>query len=160
MGSTCSSDKRRGLCAALIAAAVASAGFAHSAMAQSDLVPRGWTHDTAASNRRTIHFTSPDGHATLTMRDVDTSATPSPAALVQPAAGEQATYRQRGRDWWVVSGYRGDAIFYRRANFACGHRRIHVIDLTYPRAQKRQFDALVTSMSHRLERFRDVCPKR
>ena len=82
-----------------------------------DLVPRGWTHDAGASSRRVIGFTSPNRRATLTIRDVDTSAT---AALIQPDADERVTCQKRGRGWRVLSGYRGDTISYRRGNFAYG----------------------------------------
>lgn len=143
---------------ALAAVALYSASPSSSTAAQPNLVPHGWKHESASSNRRTIRFTSPDGHATLTMRDLGATRT-SPAAIVSPRPGEQVTYQRRAQSWLALSGYRGDDIFYRRAGYACRHRRIHVVELLYPRAQKRQFDALVTSISHRLESYRDVCPK-
>src|SRR3569832_186894 len=124
-----------------------------------DFVPRGWKRDQATSHRSSARFRAPDGHATLTMRDLDASAGP-PSAVIQPRPGEMVTYRTRSQNWWVLSGYRGEEIFYRRASFACNHGRIHVIELDYPRDKKRRFDPIVTSISHRLGRFRDVCPKR
>ena len=145
--------------AALLAVSLSSACLIPAAAAQPDLVPPGWKHETASSNRRTIRFTSPDGRATLTMHDLG-SAAASPAAAIQPRAGEQVTYQSRGQSWWVLSGFQGDDIFYRRAGYACGRRRIHVIELIYPREQKLKYDSLVTSMSLRLERYRNVCPKR
>jgi len=129
--------------------------ISQSIAASPDLVPPGWKHE-GASDRRAIHFVSPDGRATLTMRDVTGAAT-SPATVIGAKPGEQVTYRAGGRDWTVISGYRGQDIFYRCAGFACGHRRIHVIELNYPREQKRQLDATVTSISRRLQRYRDVC---
>jgi hypothetical protein len=145
-------------CSAVLAAVLSFASAA-SAAAPPNLVPRGWKHDAISSDRKTIHFNSPDGRASLTMRDLR-AANASPPATIAPKAGEQVTYKTRGQNWWVLSGYRGDKIFYRRAGFACKRQRVHVIDLIYPREQKRQFDALVTSISHRLESYRDVCSKR
>lgn len=123
-----------------------------------NFVPRDWKRVDAQSNRNAVQFRSPDGQAALIMRDLRASAV-SPLEVIQPRRGEEVTYRARRQDWWVLSGYRGDDIFYRRASFACDHRRIHVIELAYPRYLKRQFDPIVTSISHRLEGYRDVCPK-
>ena len=142
------------LCAALLALLLPSLCSA----ASPSFVPRGWKRVNEQFDRSAIHFRSPDGRAALTMRDVATSAD-SPVGMIHPRAGEEVTYQTRGRNWWVFSGYRGQDIFYRRASFACGHLRIHVIELVYPRDQKRQFDPIVTSISHRLERYREVCPK-
>ena len=123
-----------------------------------DFVPGGWKRDDASSDKSSVQFRSPDGHAALTMRDLVASAGP-PSAVIQSRPGEMVTYRTRSQNWWVLSGYRGQDIFYRRAAFACGHRRIHVIELVYPRSEKRRFDPTVTTVSHRLGRFRDICPK-
>lgn len=126
--------------------------------ASPNFVPRGWKRADPGSNRSKIRFRSPDGSAALTMRDL-TSSEQSPAGIIQPKPGEEVTYQTRGQNWWVLSGYRGEDIFYRRASFACDHRRVHVIELVYPRSLKRQFDPIVTSISHQLGSYRDVCPK-
>jgi hypothetical protein len=114
----------------------------------------------------------------LTLAGLATPAPAAPPAIVPPGwktepvpgdrmiirylrrDGESVTYRQRGRSWNVVSGYRGHQIYYRRANLACGGARWHVIDLTYPGSDKRAMDATVTYISHHLDRYRDVCPRR
>jgi len=33
---------------------------------------------------------------------------------------EDITYQTRGRSWFVLSGYRGDQIYYDKAIFSCG----------------------------------------
>jgi len=142
------------VCAAFLALLLPSVCLA----APPNFVPLGWKRVNGQSNRSEIQFRSPDGRAALTMRDVATSKN-SPIGIIQPRAGEEVTYKTRGQNWWVFSGYRGEDIFYRRAAFACNHHRIHVIELLYPRYQKRQFDSIVTSISHRLQHYREVCPK-
>jgi hypothetical protein len=122
-----------------------------------NLVPRGWMKQ-ASSARDIIQFTSPDGRATLTMHDIKPAT--SPVAVVRPRSGEIATYQKRGLTWSVLSGYRGENIFYRRADLACKGRRVHEIELIYPRGEKRQLDATVTSISRHLASYRNVCPKR
>lgn len=142
------------LCSAVLALLVPSICSA----APPNFVPHDWKRVDAQSNRSAVQFRSPDGQAALIMWDLRASAV-SPLEVIQPRHGEEVSYRARRQNWWVLSGYRGGDIFYRRASFACHHRRIHVIELSYPRYLKRQFDPIVTSISHRLEGFRDVCPK-
>jgi len=48
----------------------------------------------------------------------------------------------------AVSGYRGDQIWYARCNF--GRTRLHCVALNYPANEKRQWDAIVTRISHSL----------
>jgi hypothetical protein len=120
------------------------------------LLPPGWTARPVEGDPTVIRYVSPDQRAVLTLRDVSRSSRALPAA--SDHAGEMVTYRQRGRDWNVVSGYRGDEIFYRRVTVACGGTRVHTIELVYPRSDKRKMDAIVTRVSHRLQRYNEICP--
>jgi len=138
--------------------AIAASGASLTAQAAPPpIVPPGWTADRVPGDRMIIRYVSPDGRAVLTLRDMPADRELS-AVLRRP--GESVTYRQRGRLWTVVSGYRGDQIYYRRANLACGGARWHLIELNYPAGEKRRMDATVTYISHRLGSYRDVCPNR
>jgi hypothetical protein len=121
------------------------------------IVPPGWTTERVPGDRMVIRYVSPDGRAVLTLRDM---ASDREGLGFLHRSGESVTYRQRGRSWVVVSGYRGEQIYYRRANLACGGGRWHVIELNYPGADKRAMDATVTYISHHLDRYRNVCPER
>jgi hypothetical protein len=144
------------------ACATAALGFALTGLtmaapaAPPAIVPPGWTSERVPGDRMVIRYVSPDGRAVLTLRDMPGDR---PVSALLHRDGESVTYRQRGRSWTVVSGYRGDQIYYRRANLACGGQRWHVIDVTYPSTDKRAMDATVTYISHRLGRYRDVCPR-
>jgi serine/threonine-protein kinase len=143
---------------ALFAASLALAGASLTAeAAPPPIVPPGWTADRVPGDRMIIRYVSPDGRAVLTLRDMPRDRELS-ALLRGP--DESVTYRQRGRSWTVVSGYRGDQIYYRRANLACGGARWHLIDLNYPASEKRRMDATVTYISRHLGSYRDVCPNR
>lgn len=122
------------------------------------LLPPGWSTRPVEGDPTVIRYVSPDERAVLTLRDISGPPRALPAAGGR--AGETVTYRQRGRDWNVVSGYRGDDIFYRRVSVACGGTRVHTIELNYPRSDKRKMDALVARVSHRLQRYKDVCPSK
>jgi hypothetical protein len=78
--------------------------------------------------------------------------------IIARQPGETITYEKKDRSWIVVSGYRRGEIFYRRANLACAGTRWHLIELKYLREDKRRMDAIVSTISHRLSEFHDVCP--
>jgi hypothetical protein len=140
-----------------LSAALLLSGLTAASAAPPAIVPPGWRTEPVPGNRMVIRYVSPNGRAVLTLRDLP-SVRPASAILYRD--GESVTYRQRGRSWSVVSGYRGDQIYYRRANLACGGQRWHVIELNYPASDKRAMDATVTYISHRLASYRDVCPRR
>ncbi len=121
------------------------------------IVPPGWTTERVPGDRMIIRYVSPDGRAVLTLRDMS-SEREELGILHRP--DESVTYRQRGRSWLVLSGYRGDQIYYRRANLACGGERWHMIELNYPASDKRAMDQTVAFISHHLDRYRNICPNR
>lgn len=53
---------------------------------------------------------------------------------------DYAPVRQR---WFVLSGTRGDTVFYERVTFTCGGRLINSWALLYPQAEQKRFDRLV-----------------
>jgi hypothetical protein len=46
----------------------------------------------------------------------------------------------------VLSGLRGDNIYYEKVLFACGGRIINAFALTYPQDRKLSFDPIVTGI--------------
>lgn len=56
------------------------------------------------------------------------------------------TYKTRGEDWYVISGYRGDHIFYERTALE-GDGTLKTIRLFYDRARKRYFDPIVREVA-------------
>jgi hypothetical protein len=59
---------------------------------------------------------------------------------------EDITYQPRGRSWFVLSGYRGDQIYYEKAIFSCGGRVVNVFAIAYPEAERQRFDPVVERM--------------
>ena len=127
------------------------------------LVPDGWyaVHESD-EHEGTRRYVSPDGRSILTFGAADAGLHDVAAEKerISRQPGETITYEKSERSWIVVSGYRNDEIFYRRANLACAGTRWHLVELKYPREDKRRMDAIVTTISHRLSRFTDVCPSR
>ena len=120
------------------------------------VVPKNWTLLPPEPNLNGTRFVSPDGNSWLTL--FKTTAGPNiPAQMNQLGRrqGEDVTYSRRGRDWIVVSGYKGNRIFYRRAMLACGNTNWHHVSFEYPARDKRAFDRLVTRTSNSLKMHRN-----
>ena len=124
------------------------------------LVPPGWSTDHVQGRKDVIRYVSPDHQAALTLRDLpqDGRSVAAEFARLSGRSGEQVTYRRLSNSWFVVSGYRGEDIFYTRVGLACNGHRWHVAELTYPRARKTNMDAEVRYVSNTLSKYRNVCP--
>jgi hypothetical protein len=68
-------------------------------------------------------------------------------AFLRTVRGGDITYEREGRTWIVVSGYKRNRIFYRKAMLACGGSAWHYLEFEYPAAGKRAFDNFVTRSS-------------
>ena len=69
------------------------------------------------------------------------------AAILRELSGNnQLQYGPMGQSWFVLSGVRGNSVYYQKVLFACGGRIINAFALTYPEQQKREFDPLVTTI--------------
>ena len=59
---------------------------------------------------------------------------------------EEITYQPRGRSWFVLSGYRGDQIYYEKVMFSCGGRVVNILAIAYPTSERGQFDPMLERM--------------
>jgi hypothetical protein len=59
---------------------------------------------------------------------------------------DQMDYSPRGKTWFVLSGFRGDTIYYQKVMFSCGERVITALSVTFPRAQKPFYEGLIERM--------------
>ena len=67
--------------------------------------------------------------------------------LITNAGGyDEVTYRPRGRSWFVLSGYRGDDIYYEKVMFSCGGQVVNVMAVTYPSGERDVYDPVVERM--------------
>jgi hypothetical protein len=67
--------------------------------------------------------------------------------LIENVGGyEELTYRPRGRSWFVMSGYRGQSIYYEKVMFSCGGQLVNVLAVTYPANQRGFYDQIVETM--------------
>src|SRR5438128_9987413 len=94
-------------------------------------------------------FFTEDRRADLTVQSVPNPANDSPAkflAKMQPPAG--IVYKRITSDFFVVSSLRNDRIWYNRCNR--GNGTLNCVLINYPVAEKRQWDIVVTRISHTL----------
>jgi hypothetical protein len=57
----------------------------------------------------------------------------------------ELTYRPRGRSWFVLSGYRGNDIYYEKVMFSCGGKVVNVMAISYP-GDRGRYDPVVERM--------------
>ena len=97
-------------------------------------------------------FANSDGTANLTVYTLENRNRYSPAQFLRshfrPPSDVSVTYRYANSRVLALSGYRGTSIWYSRCNFGGG--TIRCVGLDYPRAEKRQWDAIVTRISNSL----------
>jgi hypothetical protein len=124
-----------------------------------NIVPPGWTQEQIDVEKKTRQFVSPDGDAFFITRQTRADRSDLRRSMNRIAFkdGEEITYQRRGRSWIAVSGYRGDQIFYRKSNLACGGKVWNHIELLYPRADKRRMDATVTYIAREMTKYSDDC---
>jgi hypothetical protein len=94
-------------------------------------------------------FYTDDRRADLTVQSVANPGNDSPATFLakkKPPPG--ILYKRVTPSFFVVSSVRNDRIWYNRCNRSVGH--MNCILINYPRAEKRQWDSIVSRISHSL----------
>lgn len=56
---------------------------------------------------------------------------------------DEITYGPRGQTWFVLSGFRGDDIYYQKVMFSCGGRIINALSVTFPRDEKPFYEPII-----------------
>lgn len=99
-------------------------------------------------------FTTGDGRADLTVQAFPNAVNDSPAmflAKMQPPSG--IIYKRVTQNFFVVSSVRNGRIWYDRCNRSADtgpDGYMNCVLINYPAAEKRQWDAIVTRLSHSL----------
>ena len=93
----------------------------------------------------------PRERATITVSeiplDVDSSAAQAIPDEQQGGDGETVTYRSKSARQAVISGTRGDMIFYRKLIISCKDQILNHLEIEYPAAHKQAFDGLVAHVA-------------
>ena len=104
------------------------------------------------SRRSGLALASRDGRASLLVavfENVDRAPIERYRARALAANYKDAriTFQRSEEDWFVVSGFRGQDIFYERVVFSCGGKVINVWGLIYPSADRQVYDRVVESVA-------------
>jgi hypothetical protein len=96
-------------------------------------------------------FLSADGKSKIavyaTVNDEHFTPAEYRETILKDFAGyNQIDYSPSGKTWFVLSGIRGDMIYYQKVMFSCGDRVINALSITFPRAEKKFYEGLVEVM--------------
>ena len=72
------------------------------------------------------------------------------------ARADRVTYRAAGENWLVLSGTRGDRIFYARHLFSHRNEIINAFEISYPAALRTRYDPILGRMSRSLRPSRSA----
>jgi hypothetical protein len=97
------------------------------------------------------YFASEESEAKFLVGGWNNAAEQSPDSfkrwMMENVGGyDELTYRPRGRSWFVLSGYRGDSIYYEKVMFSCQGKLVNVFAITYPISQRDIYDPVVERM--------------
>ncbi|MBR0776724.1 hypothetical protein JQ625_17960 [Bradyrhizobium diazoefficiens] len=95
-----------------------------------------------------VQYRTADGRADLTVQAVPNDGSSPAAFLARKNPPSGIVYKHVTPRFFVVSSIRRGKIWYDRCNFAS--RYVHCVLINYPVAEKRQWDAIVTRISHTL----------
>jgi hypothetical protein len=112
-------------------------------------VPRSWTMGAPPENNDGRVFTSPDRRAEIIVSGIF-HVLPHDEEIANkfaPNAGETITYKRQGPGWTVVSGTKGDRIFYRKSILSCRDTIWNDVSIEYPAADKEKFAPLVVHVA-------------
>ena len=106
-------------------------------------------------------FTSKDGGAKIVVFGVHNGDKLSPTeyrrVLLQEFGGyDKLDYSPIGQTWFVLSGYRGENIYYQKVMFTCSGNVISVLSITFPTAEKPFYESMVELIEDRFKTGRGV----
>ena len=91
-------------------------------------------------------FETSDHRANLTVQSAPNTANDSPAAfLAKRHPPPSIQYKRITPQFFAVSSYKGDKVWYDRCNFS--HGLVHCVLIDYPAREERDWDDIVTRIS-------------
>jgi serine/threonine-protein kinase len=112
-------------------------------------VPASWTTGPEQANNDGRRFTSPDKHTEIIISGIfaNVATDDELASRLEAGEGETIKFKTRQGKWVVVSGTKGDRIFYRKTLLSCGDVIANDLWIEYPAAEKEKYDALVAHVA-------------
>lgn len=96
-------------------------------------------------------FLSPDQQAKIVVSAVKndenfTLASYRSTLLSDYSGYEGLDYSPKGESWFVLSGYRGETIYYQKVMFSCDNRVINVFSMTFPTDDRAFYEGVIEVM--------------
>lgn len=93
-------------------------------------------------------FLSPDGQAKLVVFAAFNSENFTPQeyreTIVKEFTGyDRITYGPKGQTWFVLSGFRGNDIYYQKVMFSCRGNIINALSVTFPAEEKPRYAPII-----------------
>jgi hypothetical protein len=114
--------------------------------------PRDLFQPIESDGKPSFHyFVSKDAEAKFLVGAWNNEAGQTPSEfkqwlLANVGGYDEMTYVPRGRSWFVISGYRGDDIYYEKVMFSCAGGVVNVFAISYPEALRHLYDPVVEQM--------------
>ena len=116
-------------------------------------VPAAWKMQPPPENDDGRIFVSPDGQAKIVVNG-SYAGVVDPDELgyrLEPSEGETIGYKERKGDWAVVSGTKGERIFYRKTRLSCHGEIANNLSIEYPASERGRYDFLVAHVQASLK---------
>jgi hypothetical protein len=116
-------------------------------------VPATWKADPPPENGDGLIFRSPDGRASITVSGslhIADSIEEEMRSYERPVSGGKITYRRRGARSLVISGTRGETIFYDKHLLSCRDQVWNNLYIEYSARERSAYDAMVVRVSRSL----------
>ncbi len=107
--------------------------------------------ESPPTNGSGLTFVSENGRAKIVVFGTHNSENLSPKeyrrVLLEEFGGyDELDYSPTGRTWFVLSGYRGENIYYQKVIFSCSNRIINVFSMTFPTVEKPLYAGMIETM--------------
>ena len=115
--------------------------------------PTDWNLQPADPSWHGRRYVSPEGEAWLAFYASPADQEPLAVHLKTVAFvdGEQIHALQGGPDGLIVTGVKGDRMFFRKAQLACRGQQWHHVALEFPAGEQRRYQSLVAEAARALD---------
>ncbi len=99
-------------------------------------------------------FVTPDGRARIVVFGAHNTQALSlrdyRATVLEEFGGyDELTYSPLGKTWFVLSGFRGNTIYYQKVMFSCAGRIVNVLSISFPTEEKPRFAPMIEEIEDR-----------
>ncbi|WP_088343648.1 MULTISPECIES: hypothetical protein [Rhodomicrobium] len=96
-------------------------------------------------------FATPDGRAKIVVYGTLNTENFSPREyrkiILEEFGGyDKMDYSPTAQSWFVLSGFRGDNIYYQKVMFSCSGKVINVLSVTFPTSEKPFYEGLIETI--------------